>query len=117
MLSFGSFYGQIIACRINVAAELMGVDFDDLLALLVMTTVETSSKLNAIRLNCQTSMYFVEPLFNCVDLAGSQLHPRSQRDAINVRNSLAKSFYSRLFGWLVKNINQHMNGGSSEIMR
>ena len=45
---------------------------------------------------------------------GSQLWPRTLKDALNHRNSLAKTLYTRIFGWIVKTLNHHLNSEDSK---
>lgn len=64
-------------------AELLCVDSDDLTTVLLSSNVTTSS--------------------------GSVLWPRSLENALESRDCLAKNLYARLFGWIVKQLNDQMN--------
>jgi chitin synthase len=64
-------------------AELLCIDRDDLSTILITTSVSTSN--------------------------GPHIWPRNIENAIDSRNSLAKTLYSRLFGWIVKTINYQLS--------
>ena len=53
--------------------------------------------------------FFKQPLKD-----GPHIWPRNLEDARNTRNSLAKTLYSRLFGWIVKTINYQLGPGSDD---
>jgi len=65
-------------------ADLLCVSPDDLTTILITTIVKTST--------------------------GNHIYPRTLEDALKSRNNLAKNLYSRLFGWIVKSLNNKLNG-------
>ena len=78
------------------------VDSQDLANILITTNVETSS-------NILNFKKLFKKITNKQKIGGIQLFPRTAEDAINCRNSFAKSLYSRLFGWIVKTLNYHID--------